>query len=111
MSNFTARARLLAVALVSVSAWAMGPQAAQGADPTVTAITFNNVSDSGALNNSPDSSSEVDDVTITPDQKLYLPASADPAALTGWLKLGDGTTRRSAPPTTRWLRSPPEVAT
>jgi len=93
MSNFTAGARLLAIALVTVSAWATGPQAAQGAEPTVTAITFNNISASGALNSVPGSASQVDDVSITPDQKLYLPASADVGALTGWLRMSNGTTR------------------
>ncbi|GGM94693.1 hypothetical protein GCM10009721_21200 [Terrabacter tumescens] len=67
--------------------------AASAADNTITEITFNNVSASVVLNAAPDSSSDVDDVTITPDHKLYLPASANPAALSGWLKLGDGSTK------------------
>lgn len=97
MGKTARRPRYLAVALVAVSAWLMGPHAAQGADSTIVKVTFNNVSASSALNATPTSSTDVDDVTVTPADNLYLPASANLTGLSGWLTLGDGSTRTFSP--------------
>ncbi|WP_425309293.1 RICIN domain-containing protein [Ammonicoccus fulvus] len=58
---------------------------------TITGITFNNVSRSAALNTNPASSAEVDDLSVRDGGRLYLPASADPTALSGWITSDDGT--------------------
>jgi hypothetical protein len=91
------RPRYVAVALVAVSAWLVGPHAAQGADSPVAKITFNNISASAALNTVPTSSTDVDDVTVAPAGNLYLPSSAKLTGLSGWLTLADGSTRTFTP--------------
>lgn len=85
------RSRFLIIGVALVTGGALVPLPAHAADSTVTAFTFNNVSASTALNSAPDSSTDVDDVTVEPGKNLYLPASADVHALTGWLKRADGT--------------------
>lgn len=73
---------LLAVGLVFGT-----PAAARAA--TVTEVTFNNLSRASALNADPQSAADVDDVTVGDGGRLFLPASADPEALSGWLGSGD----------------------
>lgn len=85
------RFRYLIPGLVLAIAGVVAPASAHAADSSVTGFTFNNISASSALNSVPDSSTDVDDVTLAPGEILYLPASADPNALTGWIKHADGT--------------------
>ncbi len=83
----------LMVVALAVLGWGSLPQLAQAAEQAVAQLTFNNVSASTALNGTPDSATDVDDVTVAVGERLYLPASSDPAKLTGWLTYGDGSTK------------------
>ena len=74
--------------LLAVALWLRMPSSAQAA--TVTSLVFNNVSNSAALNATPASWTEVDDLSVTPGGTLYLPASASVQALAGWVVLDNG---------------------
>ncbi|MGD7732898.1 RICIN domain-containing protein [Propionibacteriaceae bacterium G57] len=83
----------LAFVLVIASLSALPPRALAA---RVTSIVFNNVSASAALNTTPTSWTQVDDITVPTSTgatgtTLFLPASASPATLSGWVVLDDGT--------------------
>lgn len=82
-------ASLLSLILVALALVSGAPAPAWAA--TVTGITFNNLSRSAALNAVRDSAIDVDDVTVRDGERLFLPASADPQALSGWVNSDDGT--------------------
>lgn len=80
---------LLGMLLIALGLIMAAPPQARAA--TITGITFNNVSRSAALNANPESAAEVDDLSVRDGGRLYLPASADPTALSGWIASDDGT--------------------
>ena len=80
---------LLLTPLLACSVLLGLPGSAQAA--TVTSVVFNNVSNSAALNATPTSRAEVDDLSVESGGTLYLPASARPQTLAGWIVLDDGT--------------------
>ena len=82
------RVSSLITALILLLTLLVGAPLAHGAVPE--AIVFNNVSASAALNATPDAVGDVDDLSVAPGGTLFLPASADPAALAGWFVGADG---------------------
>lgn len=88
---------LAGVVLLLVLALAQLAAPARARAASVTGVVFNNLSLTTALNSSPSSSTDSDDVTVRAGDRLYLGASSDPAKLSGWMSLDDGSTQAFAP--------------
>lgn len=81
----------LAVALAGLTL----PASAQAA--SATGVVLNNISKSSALHTDPNSDAQSDDSTVRSGDRVYLGASSDPAKLTGWLTLDDGSRKAFGP--------------